>query len=79
MTTGAAVRTLFFFLMAAAAMSFLLCIAADLRISLGFEQTIAELGWAVTWLAGHGLHGAVVVLLPVAYLLTQRSRPKAEA
>lgn len=73
MKTETGLRTLFFFLMAAAAVSFLFCVATDLRMSLTHEQTLAELGWALAWLAGHALHGGVVVLLPLAYFLMQRS------
>jgi hypothetical protein len=64
--------------MVAAAVSFALCVVSDLGMSLTHEQASTGLAWALAWLAGHGLHGAVVVLLPLAYFLTQRSLHEAK-
>lgn len=65
----AGLRLLFLFLFIAAVASFALCIISDIRMSVTHEQTTGEIGWALTWLVGHSLHGGIVVLLPVAYLL----------
>jgi hypothetical protein len=64
-------RLLFLFLFIAAAVSFVLCVVSDVRMSVTHEQTTGEVGWALTWLVGHSFHGGIVVLLPVAYLLLQ--------
>jgi hypothetical protein len=62
-------RALFLFLMAAAVISFALCVFSDIRMNSTHVPLSDELAVAVTWLVGHGLHGAIVVLLPFAYLL----------
>ena len=66
---------LFLFLMAMAGISFALCIFSDIRMSVGHAPLPDEVAVALAWLVGHGLHGGLVVLLPVAYLLWQRSLP----
>lgn len=66
-------NTLFLFLMVIAGISFALCIFSDIRMSVAHVPLPDELTVALAWLVGHGLHGGLVVLLPVAYLLWQRS------
>lgn len=66
-------RALFAFLMVAAVISFGLCVVSDVRMSSTHLSLPDELAVALAWLLGHGLHGAIVVLLPVAYLLLGRS------
>lgn len=70
---------LFLFLMAIAGISFALCIFSDIRMSVTHVPLPDEMTVAVAWLVGHGLHGGLVVLLPVAYLLWQRSLSVVEA
>lgn len=69
-------RGLFLLLMVAAGVSFALCLASDVQMSIGHTSLLDEMAIAVAWLVGHGLHGALVVLLPVAYLLWQHSLPE---
>lgn len=65
---------MFAFLMVAAVISFGLCVVSDVRMSSTHVSLPDELAVAVAWLLGHGLHGAIVVLLPVAhFLVRQRS------
>ena len=68
-------HTLFLFLMAIAGISFALCIFSDIRMSVAHVPLPDEVIVALAWLVGHGLHGGLVVLLPVAYVLWQRSLP----
>lgn len=74
-THDSRVRALLLFLMAATAISFALCVFSDVRMSSTHVALSDELAVALAWLAGHGLHGAVVVLLPVMYLLLGRASP----
>lgn len=76
MTQHSELRRLFYLLMVAAGVSFTLCLTSDVQMSFGHISLPGEMAVAVAWLVGHGLHGAVVVLLPVAYLLWQRSLPE---
>lgn len=71
MKTRAELRLLFLFLFFAAVISFLLCVVSDVRMSMTHKQIAGEIGWALAWLAGHSLHGGIVALLPVVYLLLQ--------
>lgn len=71
-------NSLFQFLMAIAGISFALCIFSDIRMSVAHVSLPDEVTVALAWLVGHGLHGGLVVLLPVAYLLWQRSLPTVE-
>ena len=70
----ARLRALMLFLMAAAVVSFGLCVFSDVRMSTTHVSLSGELALALAWLTGHGLHGAVVVLLPVAYFLFGQTR-----
>lgn len=74
MKQDARLRALMIFLMAAAIVSFGLCVFSDVRMSTTHVALSGELALALAWLAGHGLHGAVVVLLPVAYFLFGQTR-----
>lgn len=62
-------RTLLIFLMVAAVVSFSLCVFSDVRMNITHVSLPDELAVALSWLVGHGLHGAIVVLLPVVYFL----------
>ena len=66
-------RALLIFLMAAATISFALCVTSNVQMSSVHVPLPDELAVALTWLIGHGLHGAIVVLLPAVYLLLGRS------
>lgn len=72
-------RALFIFLMVAATISFMLCVISDVRMSSTHVPLPDELAVALAWLVGHGLHGAIVVLLPAVYLLVGRSLTLAPA
>lgn len=73
MKHDAGLRLLFFILMGAAGLSFALCLFSDIRMSAAHSEVASGLAVGLSWLIGHGLHGGVVVLLPVAYVLWQRS------
>jgi hypothetical protein len=70
-------RALFLFLIVAAALSFGLCVFSDVRMSSTHVPLPDELAVAVAWLAGHSLHGAIVVLLPYAYFFLSRASTSA--
>lgn len=72
-------RALFAFLMVAAVLSFGLCVISDVRMSSTHISLPDEPAVALAWLIGHGLHGAIVVLLPVAYHLFGRMSALAPA
>lgn len=48
------------------------CPFGDVRMSSTHVSLPDELALALAWLVGHGLHAAIVVLLPVAYYLLGR-------
>ncbi len=67
-------------LSAALIVSFILCVISDL----GFSATLKEAGvvlpvstgiiaLGVSWLVGHGLHGAAVIAVPLFFLAREKS------
>lgn len=78
MKQHAQLRLLFLWLIAAAGISFASCIFSDIQMSISHVALPGEVTLALVWLLGHGFHGGLVVLLPVAYLLWQRSLPMVE-
>jgi hypothetical protein len=68
-------RTVALLLFVALAVSFILCMVSDLRLSAALNQSGLELaatagmvGLGYSWLIGHGLHGAAVVAVPLFFL-----------
>jgi hypothetical protein len=62
-------------LSAALAVSFVLCVGSDLSFSITLEraglalsETAGFLALGMSWILGHGLHGAAVVALPLFFL-----------
>lgn len=60
---------------AALAVSFILCVASDLSFSATLKDagavlpaTIGILTTGMSWLLGHGLHGAAVIAVPIFFL-----------
>ena len=71
----AELRALFLILMAAAGISFVLCLVSDVRMSITHTSLPDELTVAAALLVGHGLRAGLLVILPLTYLLWQRSLP----
>lgn len=62
-------------LSAALAISFVLCVGSDLSFSITLEraglalsETAGFLALGMSWIVGHGLHGAAVVAVPLFFL-----------
>lgn len=67
-------------LSAALAVSFVLCVGSDLSFSITLNQaglvlseTAGFLALGMSWIVGHGLHGAAVIAVPL-FFLAQSSR-----
>lgn len=59
----------------ALAVSFVLCVGSDLSFSITLDQaglvpseTAGFLALGMSWIVGHGLHGAAVVAVPLFFL-----------
>ena len=66
-------------LFAPLAVSFVLCIASDLGFSATLDQagialpaTGGFIGLGISWLIGHGLHGAAVFVVPIFFMAHNR-------
>ncbi|MGB3715355.1 MAG: hypothetical protein WA996_13075 [Candidatus Promineifilaceae bacterium] len=62
-------------LSAALAVSFILCVVSDLSFGAALDQagvaqqtTTGTVALGISWLVGHGLHGAAVVAVPFFFL-----------
>jgi hypothetical protein len=62
------------------AASFVLCVASDLGFSAALNQagiilpaTGGFIGLGITWLIGHGLHGAAVFTVPIFFMIRSRT------
>ncbi len=67
-------------LSAALAVSFALCVGSDLRFSITLNQagvvlpgTAGFLALGLSWLIGHGLHGAAVIAVPIFFLVPKKA------
>jgi hypothetical protein len=73
-------RWVAWFLSAALAISFALCVGSDLRFSITLNQagvvlpeTAGFLALGMSWLVGHGLHGTAVVAVPTFFLARDKA------
>lgn len=69
-------------LSAALAISFVLCVGSDLGFSitlnqagLALSETAGFLALGMSWIVGHGLHGAAVVAVPLFFLAQDGRSP----
>ncbi|HET6443018.1 MAG TPA: hypothetical protein VFI27_00435 [candidate division Zixibacteria bacterium] len=73
-------RWLAYSLSAALAVSFVLCVASDLSFSATLDKadlvlpaTTGIIALGISWLVGHGLHGAAVIAVPFFFVTSGKA------